>query len=266
MLQRQRHGKGGPFSRCALHRDAAAAKRQNPADKGESETVSRSCSGGVRLVELIKNMFGNFFVHADSLIGNHNLDKGSGLPERHPDHPALRAEFDGVPQEVDPDVAHHLLVGFNKNGGEIEIEQEPLFLQLTAPSTKFIAGFVGHANFFDGAVHRREGDRLVIRTDTGKEIRAGVPEADQPPVGKAATLIIRPENTAISSRQSEEANTFAGAVKARIYLGSNTRYLVDLGEDREVEIDLHTKDSENFNEGDSVYVTLDESNLVLVER
>lgn len=151
------------------------------------------------------------------------------------------------------------------NQGKIEQITEPSTLY-TMPASQFIAGFVGHANFFSGTIHRIEDGKLVLRTSAGKEIYACVPNVGTLDVGTAATLIIRPENVQLTGDDTEARNTFSGTVKTRIYLGSTVRYIVDLGEGCDAEIDLTAREQMNFSEGDTMNVFLDERNLVLVDR
>jgi len=151
------------------------------------------------------------------------------------------------------------------NKGRIEQITTPTTLY-QSPETKFIAGFVGHANFFDGTVQEAENGQLALYTQFGKRIYAQVPAIGQIKVGQPATLVIRPEDTRLCSKPEPGQNVFSGSVKARIYLGATVRYIVDLGEEKDIEIDLHTKDSESFGEGDAAFVTLDANNLILVDR
>ena len=61
-------------------------------------------------------------------------------------------------------------------------------------------------------------------------------------------------------------NIFPGKIKARIYLGSTIRYIVDCAEGKDFEVDLHTRDSGHCVEGDTVFLAFQEENLVLVDR
>ena len=151
------------------------------------------------------------------------------------------------------------------NKGKIEQITVPTELY-RKPATKFIAGFVGHANFFEGDIQRIEGDRVLVKSRGGHLIWAVVPQADQRTVGQQVTLVIRPENINAHAAGGEAANMVSGVVTARIYLGSTVRYLVDAGEGKEIEIDLQTKNLVDCKEGETMYLSLDENNLILVDR
>ena len=151
------------------------------------------------------------------------------------------------------------------NKGKIEQITVPSKLY-TEPATKFIAGFVGHANFFEGVVQKAEGDRITVRTGGGHEITAVVPSVDRAPVGSDVTLVIRPENIQVEDLHENSPNIVTGVVTARIYLGSTVRYLVDAGEGKEIEIDLQPKNLVDRREGELIRFSLDEQNLILVDR
>lgn len=149
------------------------------------------------------------------------------------------------------------------NRGKIEQITEPKNLY-TEPATKFIADFVGHANFFEGKVTSIKDDKLVMLTESGKIMTANIKSAENLKPGDYATLIIRPENVRIAKDGLEEKNTFEGIIIARIYLGATVRYIVNIGEKKNIEIDLHANDVIDIAEGDKIRLVIDEAKLVLV--
>ena len=151
------------------------------------------------------------------------------------------------------------------NKGKIEQITVPTELY-RQPATKFIAGFVGHANFFEGTIQAVEGERILVKSRGGHLIWAVVPHADQCAPGQQATLVIRPENINAHTDGAEAPNMVSGTVVARIYLGSTVRYLVDVGEGKEIEIDLQTKNLVDRKEGETLFLSLDENSLILVDR
>lgn len=151
------------------------------------------------------------------------------------------------------------------NKGKIEQITVPMELY-TEPATKFIAGFVGHANFFEGTVSRVEGNQITVHTVGGHEICAIVPQTERAPINSKITLVIRPENIRVKDIDPNSPNLITGKITARIYLGSTIRYLVDAGEGKEIEIDLQPKNLVDHKEGDVLQFSLDESKLILVDR
>jgi len=149
------------------------------------------------------------------------------------------------------------------NKGRIEQITKPEKLY-TAPATRFIANFVGHANFFEGKVTSFEDGKLVMLTESGKLMSANIAAAEKLKPGDHATLIIRPENVRVAEAGPEEKNTFEGTVVARIYLGSTVRYIVNLGEKKDIEVDLHANNMIDTAAGSKLRLVIDEANLILV--
>jgi spermidine/putrescine transport system ATP-binding protein len=100
------------------------------------------------------------------------------------------------------------------------------------PTTRYVADFVGKTNFFEGkvAVAADAECEIVI---AGRRLSGPTP---QPLVaGQIASLSLRPEQIALRRGPVESAGqiTLPVAVRARIFLGEHTEYLVrhaDLGE------------------------------------
>jgi putative spermidine/putrescine transport system ATP-binding protein len=91
------------------------------------------------------------------------------------------------------------------NNGRIEQMGTPADVYEN-PRTAFVAGFVGTSNLLEGEVARAitgSGDRFTVRPE---KIRLAEPD-DQPGAGEYAV---------------------AGVVRAVVYLGVNTRYVVDV--------------------------------------
>ncbi|HWR60360.1 MAG TPA: ABC transporter ATP-binding protein [Clostridia bacterium] len=149
------------------------------------------------------------------------------------------------------------------NKGKIEQITKPEKLY-TAPATRFIANFVGHANFFEGKVTSFEDGKLVMLTESGKLMSANIAATEDLKPGDPATLIIRPENVRVAGAGPEEKNTFEGTVVARIYLGSTVRYIVNLGEKKDIEVDLHANDVIDSAAGSKLRLVIGEADLVLV--
>jgi ABC-type Fe3+/spermidine/putrescine transport system ATPase subunit len=149
------------------------------------------------------------------------------------------------------------------NKGIIEQITEPMELY-KAPATRFIADFVGHANLFEGKVTAKQGDMVEFTSHTGKKLKIQVKE-EALQRGDEAAFIIRPENVEISGNPIQKpANVFKGKVTAKIFMGSTMRLLIDLGEKKELEADLHAKEIFECEPGQDIYVYLPENELVLV--
>ncbi len=98
-----------------------------------------------------------------------------------------------------------------------------------APTTKFVADFIGETNFITGRVEGGQGDEASIQGLRGK---LGVSLND----GAAGVLAIRPERLHIVSGQStnEDDNALSGTVKEIIYLGQSRKAIIALQDGTEV--------------------------------
>ena len=96
-----------------------------------------------------------------------------------------------------------------------------------APISRFVAGFVGNVNMFEGTVAARDDDSVRITGASGAEIVVG--NAGEAATGNAVAFAIRPEKIRVSSRRPEgAANAMEGEVYDLAYLGDMTVYHVRL--------------------------------------
>ena len=121
-------------------------------------------------------------------------------------------------------------------GGVVQQIADPVTLY-EEPANRFVADFIGESNFLRGEVDS-------VLGDAGQgEAKVWVDGVEQPLVlpvngqalssGQEVTLTVRPEKLTISPADAaagESANTQAttGTVRDVIYLGTDTRYLVEL--------------------------------------
>jgi spermidine/putrescine transport system ATP-binding protein len=89
------------------------------------------------------------------------------------------------------------------------------------PSKPFVAGFIGISNLIQGRI---EGEG--VRLSSGSYVRAAVPADCK--FGEAVHLSVRPEKIWLNEL-SEEMVSVEGTVVERVYLGTTTQVLVDLG-------------------------------------
>jgi len=97
-----------------------------------------------------------------------------------------------------------------------------------APGSRFVAGFVGNINMFEGKIAGRNGSGvdievgdagMIIRSESGADI----------PAGTDVAFAIRPEKIAVSSRKPAEGlNAAQGEIYDIAYLGDMTVYHVRL--------------------------------------
>jgi putrescine transport system ATP-binding protein len=96
-----------------------------------------------------------------------------------------------------------------------------------APNSRFVAGFVGNVNLFEGNVAERADNTVRITGGTGAQIT--VENVGDAAKGNDVAFAIRPEKIRISSRRPENAvNVLEGEVYDIAYLGDMTTYYVKL--------------------------------------
>jgi iron(III) transport system ATP-binding protein len=108
------------------------------------------------------------------------------------------------------------------------------------PASRFVADFVGSANFLPGTVRGADGDLMAVETAHGV-MRCRFAE----PIGAGMRALVsaRPEDIILDpgGAAAGELNVLKGKIVNRIFLGEVVDYLVDLG-DREVRARLRSGD------------------------
>ncbi|GAA1513176.1 ABC transporter ATP-binding protein [Nocardioides humi] len=95
-----------------------------------------------------------------------------------------------------------------------------------SPTTRFVADFIGSANFIEGQVvgPAPQGTGFVIRTAFG-EVTAG--SAQEHTVGDGVLITVRPESMSLDTAAGGD---WTGEVAARAFLGDGVDHMVKLGE------------------------------------
>ncbi|MET3793874.1 ABC transporter ATP-binding protein [Aquamicrobium terrae] len=96
-----------------------------------------------------------------------------------------------------------------------------------APNSRFVAGFVGNVNLFEGNVAERAENTARITGGSGAQIL--VENAGEAAKGNEVAFAIRPEKIRVSSRKPQDAvNALEGEIYDIAYLGDMTVYYVKL--------------------------------------
>ncbi|HET9223711.1 MAG TPA: ABC transporter ATP-binding protein [Roseiflexaceae bacterium] len=100
------------------------------------------------------------------------------------------------------------------------------------PTCHFVADFIGESNFLPGRVTEADATYASITTDDGLVLRGQAPA--QLRSGAEALVSIRPEKAHLTLQQpsSGTPNIFPVIVERVSYIGSDTRILVRLGQER----------------------------------
>ena len=123
------------------------------------------------------------------------------------------------------------------------------------PNCKFVANFIGKANFISGIFQGMEGKSAVVTLDGQRLLipNPGAMESLQP--GSACSLAVRPESAYLAS--GTDAQGIAGQVLRATYFGSEIEYEVETALATLVIEGYNPQRSARFAEGDKVNVVLD---------
>lgn len=116
------------------------------------------------------------------------------------------------------------------------------------PLTKFVAGFIGESNIFDGEVTGSCNGILDVKTLAGTMKVKG----NGFNVGECIHVAIRPEYIKVSADPVEDFN-LRGTIKDFIYMGTVVKTSVDMKDNTEIKYSRFEK-NEDFKEGDSINI------------
>jgi iron(III) transport system ATP-binding protein len=85
------------------------------------------------------------------------------------------------------------------------------------PTSSFVAGFIGEANFLEGTVTRADAARIVVATPVGDIVAAR--RDGGPATGAAVRLCVRPETLRFDDPPSDTPNLLQGRLRDTVYLG-----------------------------------------------
>jgi spermidine/putrescine transport system ATP-binding protein len=122
------------------------------------------------------------------------------------------------------------------------------------PKSRFVADFIGEANLFEGEVKARAGAYARVAVN-GVEFNAYV-RSEAVSAGSPVLLTLRPEKIALDRQPLAEGdNSFLGRIEEAVYLGTDTRYTVRLGDRLRVTVRQQNHTGERLARGESVYLS-----------
>lgn len=145
------------------------------------------------------------------------------------------------------------------NKGKIEQIGRPTEIY-RRPATRFVADFIGRANFVEATVRDRQNGRLALEA-LGATLTALTPTESLRP-GDSATLVIRPEMVEIDSPQAH----VAGIVRRASYLGNVIEYDVEVGGQLLSLVERDPRRTEIHREGEAVKVRFLEDCLYVLPK
>lgn len=116
------------------------------------------------------------------------------------------------------------------------------------PLTKFVAGFIGESNIFDGKVVDIQNEILVVETAAGTIKVKGTGFK----IGESIHVSIRPEYLELSTKPIEGFN-LKGNIQDFIYMGTVVKTSIELKDMKEIKYSRFEKD-DDFKEGDYINI------------
>lgn len=101
-----------------------------------------------------------------------------------------------------------------------------------SPASLFVAGFIGSANLLPGRVAAADGDRWVVRLESGIDIVAGA--AHTPSLGEKVSVMLRPERLHPVTHEPPVGLGMRGTVTDVIFQGAWLRVVLQLPDGTEV--------------------------------
>jgi iron(III) transport system ATP-binding protein len=114
------------------------------------------------------------------------------------------------------------------------------------PNSRFVANFIGRANFIDGVVLAQNGSGLTVRS-LGESITLSYIKREFQE-GEDVTLIVRPEMIQIK----KTGGLYHGVVRRAVYLGDEIEYAVEISGLSILSIETDPHVTELFPEGENV--------------
>lgn len=145
------------------------------------------------------------------------------------------------------------------NGGVIEQLAAPMEIY-NKPRTKFVAGFIGETNLFDGKVTAVDGKVLTVETSAGT-LRV---EGEGFAMGEEMHVSIRPEYMQIS-RTEVPGFDMKGNVRDFIYMGTVVKTTLTMKDGSELKFSRFEQETD-LQEGDAVYVYWKPEKAVAIKK
>lgn len=105
------------------------------------------------------------------------------------------------------------------------------------PATRFVADFIGETNFLAGKLGGIEGDIARVELNNGSTAE-GIFSHEKPTLNQNVVVTVRPERVniapTVSNTVSLSANQLSGQVIEVYYIGTDVRYLVDVGQNEQI--------------------------------
>lgn len=131
------------------------------------------------------------------------------------------------------------------------------------PATRFVADFIGRANFLPVTVEGREAGRWVVRLGD-VTTTAPISPNFSPKPGDTGLLLVRPESIRLSRERHNDRPTLQGTVERTSYLGSLAEYEVNVNGQHLSAVQYDPGIEDLYPVGASIFLELIAENLYLL--
>ena len=146
------------------------------------------------------------------------------------------------------------------NNGRIEQIGKPRDIY-RYPKTKFVADFIGRANFLEGKIIEKRNDELIIMVE-GNPLTINDIHYNEFTIGEEVEIIVRPEMILVRTEEGK----YSATIKQAAYLGESIEYILDFNGN---ELTAHETDPSRLEiipEGSSVKIAFMEDCLHILKK
>ena len=135
------------------------------------------------------------------------------------------------------------------------------------PQTRFVSSFLGTSNLIEGSITSESSELALASTGLGDLAISFAKQARKPAGRGKVTLAIRPEKVALKRGDTHGAvNSVEARVLELLYIGSETHYILQAGEQRITAEVMNTgAETEQFELGQAVTVSFPPSALIVLD-
>ncbi|MGN6488783.1 MAG: ABC transporter ATP-binding protein [Devosia sp.] len=106
-----------------------------------------------------------------------------------------------------------------------------------APATTYVGNFIGLANIWPGAITRVDAQQVVVSSSLGELVvnrgsRDDAHSIEEFNTGNRVVAFVRPEAVELFAEPGERPNMSPCKVETRVFLGSHTEYVLQVGNER----------------------------------
>ncbi|MCK9191212.1 MAG: ABC transporter ATP-binding protein [Sphaerochaetaceae bacterium] len=123
------------------------------------------------------------------------------------------------------------------------------------PRNRFVAGFIGKANFMRGNITEINGDSMMVKT-LSKVVKAPYWNKDLK-VGQDVIIVVRPESIVVHEADEDSEGLLDGKVIHAVYFGSQIIYEIELKDKSVMNVEISDpQDNIKFQDGSDVKISL----------